>query len=431
MCWRPIFLHVQGPDHCREAVRRRRHRARYRRLHQAAGFLRKRPLCAVLGGRSPARAEGARVARRQARQVDLHAPAGHSAALRAGADRKERVASQGPAQAPQAQGRRRTDQRLRRRARGRAHIPLHRAGGEGAPAGAPFVAAVDDASVDPRGLRVAAQRRRDAAAGRRRAQPLGGRLAGRHQRHARDDGLQQQGRRLLPDDRRPRADADAGDRRRARGQDPPLCISQLLGSARQVRRQGGTVRGALVRRGLQEARRCRRARRAPVGRGESGCDRGRVHRPAGRGHGGVETEHAAVTAALRPDVAAARGQQQVRFLRQDNAVDRAGPVREAQGADVSAYRRARAARGLPRRRRQDDAGTRRAVSVQGVRQTGAEEWLGAAEQAHLRQLEDLGPLRDHPDACRRPVTCPRSRPSSTTWSSSASSRCSFRPPSIS
>jgi DNA topoisomerase III len=50
---------------------------------------------------------------------------------------------------------------------------------------------------DPRGVRAVAHRRRDAAAGRRRAQPLGGRLAGRHQRHARDDRFQQQGRRLL------------------------------------------------------------------------------------------------------------------------------------------------------------------------------------------------------------------------------------------
>jgi hypothetical protein len=55
---------------------------------------------------------------------------------------------------------------------------------------------------------------------RRRRLPLRIRLAGRHQRHARDDRLQLEDRRFPPDHGRPRADADAGHRRRTRRQDP-------------------------------------------------------------------------------------------------------------------------------------------------------------------------------------------------------------------
>ena len=58
---------------------------------------------------------------------------------------------------------------------------------------------------------------RAAAARRRRGVPVGVRLAGRHQRHARDDRVQLEGRRLLQDHRGPGADADAGDPGRARG----------------------------------------------------------------------------------------------------------------------------------------------------------------------------------------------------------------------
>ena len=71
-------------------------------------------------------------------------------------------------------------------------------------------------------------------------------------------------------------------------------------------------------------------------------------RGAGRDrHRGVEADHAGQPAAVRPDVAAARGQRPVRLLRQDDAVDRPEPVRAAQGADLSANRFAGAARGLP------------------------------------------------------------------------------------
>jgi DNA topoisomerase-3 len=83
-------------------------------------------------------------------------------------------------------------------------------------AGAAPVAAVDDPGRHPRRLRPPAPGARDGRPRRRRRLPFRIRLAGRHQRHAGDDRLQLEDRRLPPDHRRPRADADAGHRRRAR-----------------------------------------------------------------------------------------------------------------------------------------------------------------------------------------------------------------------
>ena len=103
------------------------------------------------------------------------------------------------------------------------------------------------------GLRRAAQRRDDAAARRRRRVPLGSRLARRHQRHARDDGVQLEVGRLPADDRRPRADADARDPGRARGEDPRVRAARLLGGRRHVPRRRRRVHGPLVRREVQEA----------------------------------------------------------------------------------------------------------------------------------------------------------------------------------
>ena len=84
-------------------------------------------------------------------------------------------------------------------------------------------------------LRRAAHRRRDAPARRCRRLPLRIRLARRHQRHARDDRVQLEVRRLPPHHRRPRADADARDPGRARGEDPRVRAAQLLGGAGHVR----------------------------------------------------------------------------------------------------------------------------------------------------------------------------------------------------
>ena len=264
--------------------------------------------------------------------MDVYTPAGHPAALRSGADREERSAVEGADAAYQAQGCRTTDQRVRRRARRRAHFSLHRAGGEGEATGTPAMAAVDDAGCDSRSVRAIANRRRDDAAGGRRAQPLRGRLAGRHQRHARDDRIQQQGGRLLSDHGRPRADADAGDRRRARGQDPEVRFARLLGSACQLRCKGRNVRRSLVRSEVQEERRRRCARRALVGCRESDCDRRRVPRQDRHSHRGSKAKHAAGAVAVRPDFFAARSELEIRILREDHVVDRASALRAAQGA---------------------------------------------------------------------------------------------------
>ena len=110
-------------------------------------------------------------------------------------------------------------------------------------------------------------------------------------------------------------------------------------------------------------------------------------------------------AAVRPDQPAARGQRPLRLLGQDHAVARAGAVREAQGADLSADRLARAARGLPaggQGHAQDaldgrPARARCARSAPHARE-GAQGRLRQADQAHLRQRQGLGSLRDHPDA---------------------------------
>ena len=271
--------------------------------------------------------------------------------VRAEADREVRGPAEDAAQADQAQGRRLARQRVRRRPRGRAHLPLHRPVRGHRQADPAAVAAVDDDGGDPRRLRRAAHRRGDAAARRRREVPLRVRLARRHQRHARDDGVQLEGGRLPADDRRARADADARDPGRARGEDPRVRAARLLGGARHVPRGGRRVPGPLVRREVPQAGgRSGRARRAPVGRGEGAGDRGEVRGQARRRHRGVEAVDAEPAAALRPDDAAARGQRPLRLLGAHDAVARAGALREAQGADLSAHRLARAARGLHRHR---------------------------------------------------------------------------------
>ena len=106
---------------------------------------------------------------------------------------------------------------------------------------------------------------------------------------------------------------------------------------------------------------------------------------------------------------AARGQRPLRLLGQDHAVDRPGAVRTAQGADLSADRLARAARGLPA-----DGDGRRLQRLDGSAssmrrspgRSSSKDWV-KPEQADLRQRQGLGPLRDHPDpaAAEEPVRC--------------------------
>jgi DNA topoisomerase-3 len=78
--------------------------------------------------------------------------------------------------------------------------------------------------------------------------------------------------------------------------------------------------------------------RPPVERGRGAGHCRRRARPAGHRDGGGQAQHAGQPAAVRPDHAAARGQRRASASGQDHAVAGAGAVREAQGADLPAYR---------------------------------------------------------------------------------------------
>ena len=161
----------------------------------------------------------------------------------------------------------------------------------------------------------------------------------------------------------------------------------------------------MVRPGLEEEPgRCRVALRPPLERGRRPRHRRSRARPAGHGHRGSEAEHASRAAALRPDQPAARGQLALRLLGPHDALDRAGALREAQGADLSADRQPGLAGGL-RRRREADAGDDRegrpagaAACARRACEDGLEGRLRQADQEDLRQRQGVGPLRHHPDA---------------------------------
>ena len=123
-------------------------------------------------------------------------------------------------QARQAQGHRPHRQRLRRRPRGRTHLPLHHGHRQNPETRAAALDAVDDQQRHPRSLGTPPQRRADAPARRCREVPLRVRLAGRPQRHPRPHLLQLAPRRLQHHRRRPRADAHARHPRRPRGGNP-------------------------------------------------------------------------------------------------------------------------------------------------------------------------------------------------------------------
>ena len=249
----------------------------------------------------------------------------------------------------------RARQRVRRGARGRADLPPHRAvrgRQEAAEQASPAaVAAVDDAAGDPRRVRRAAQRRADARAGRRRAVPLRGRLARRHQRHASDDGLQLARRRFLPHDGRARADADARHRRRARGDRSASSSAATYWEIHATfLAEAGEYPGKWFdpkwKKSDEDA--------------ELKADRvwslrdAQAIADAVRGKAATVTEESKPTtqaspAAVRSDVAAARGERPVRLLGEDDALDRAEPLRAPQGADLPAHRFARAAGGLSAR----------------------------------------------------------------------------------
>ena len=326
---------------------------------------------------------------------------GHPAALRSASDREDRGAAEAADATDQAQGRRRTHQRLRRRARRRTDLPVDRAACEGEAAGPAPVAAVDDAGRDPRRVRASCdQRRADASAGRRREEPLRGRLADRHQRHARDDRVQLEGRRLLPDDRRTRADADAVDRRRARRERIKQFVPRDYWEV-----QAEFVAAAGMYPGRWFDPKFKRTDEDVHQRDSRLWSKAAADSivAACRGKTGTVTEEVEAVdvdgaGPVRPDDAAARSERPLRLLGEEHARARAGALRTPQGPDVPADRQPSSARGLPahgRRHAEDAEGLQQLSPARG---DGVEGQVGQAQQAHLRQLQDQRPLRDHPDA---------------------------------
>jgi DNA topoisomerase-3 len=231
----------------------------------------------------------------------------------------------------------------------------------------------------------------DAGPGRRRALPLRGRLAGRHQRHARDDRVQLARRRLLPDHRRPGADADAVDRGRARGEDPQARPRDYWEVKATFDARPGFYEGKWFdpkfKKDDDADRRADRVWDKAAAETIAAAVRGK---PA-RSPRNPSPPRNGQPAAVRPDQPAARGQRPLRLLGQDHAVAGAGAVREAQGADLPADRLARAARGLP---------------------AGGQ---GHAQDARHRDLP--GPLRElarTPRSRSRKATSSRTSASSTT-----------------
>ena len=252
------------------------------------------------------------------------------------------------------------------------------------------------------GFERVAQRRRDAPARRRRGLPLRGGLARRHQRHARDDGVQLEVGRLPADDGGPRADADARDPGRARGEDPRVRAAQLLGGPRHVR-----ARAAANTRAAGSTRHGRRTTTIPT-RAPSGCGTRRargalVAKCAGKP--GIVTEESKPTtqgAPLLYDLTSLQREANGRFgLSARTTLSLAQALYEKH--KVLTYPRTDS-RALP----EDYLATVKATMeelganqrVRRLRAPGPEAEMGAAQQAHLRQREDLRSLRDHPDARR-------------------------------
>ncbi len=192
----------------------------------------------------------------------------------------------------------------------------------------------------------------DAAARRRRGVPFRVRLAGGHQRHARDDRVQFQGRRLLQDHRRPGADADARDPGRAREAHQGVRRARLLGSASATfaAATAASTPAAGSTKNSTQAANDEDAEAKP----ERLWDEARAEalRRKCEGKPGIATEEAKPTTQISPllyDLTSLQREANGRFgfSATHHAGAGAGAVRKAQGADLPAYRCARAAGGLP------------------------------------------------------------------------------------
>ena len=175
--------------------------------------------------------------------------------------------------------------------------------------------------------------------------------------------------------------------------------ARLLGSAGALRRQGRRVPGQLVRPEVQEGR--RRRAQAPSACGAR--TRAEAIVAACRGKPGVVTEETKPSTQLSPllyDLTSLQREANGRFgfsARMTLSLAQALYERHK----VLTYPRTDS-RALP----EDYLGTvketlkvlARARAFSRLRQADPEAGLGQAEQAHLRQQQGLGPLRDHPDA---------------------------------
>ena len=406
----PCGVHGQDPRHRREAVRgpgpRPRAARSVREAHRRGR--QDRPLAGGprarhhLGRRPPRPARRARRVRRQVQEVADGRPADRPARLQARRARRAlREADEGGARPAAPRRRRAGRQRVRRRARGRADLHLHLRVREGQEARPAPVAELDDQPGDARGLRPAARRRRSRRPARRGQVALGGRLDRRHERHARGDdppALLVRRRRLA----RARADADAGHHRPARGGDPRLQAREVLAGRRCLRgRRGAPLRGPLPRRRAAAAEERRR------GAGDRRC---RPRRPRRDHQARQDQAQGAPAAAVRPHVAAARGQHALRLQCAPHAGRRAALLRGAQGADLSAHELA-----LPDQRHgpgvQADRRPRRApprVPRGGELRAVARP---AAARPRGRRRQGRRPPRDHPHQLRpRPREDERRRP---------------------
>ena len=219
---------------------------------------------------------------------------------------------------------------------------------------------------------------------------------------------------------RPRADADAGDHRPARGGDPRLRPREVLAGRRDVRR--------------------RRASRSYEGRFHAGAkprlateEEAAAIVDAVRGGRGtitkLETTRAqgARAAAVRPHLAAARGQHPLRLQRPPHARGRAALLRGAQGADLSAHGVA-----LPDQRhgRGDQADRRSRRRRRGVREGRRVRHVArpAAARPRRRRRQGRRSPRDHPHQLPpRPVEDELATTGASTTSSPAASWPSSTP----
>jgi DNA topoisomerase-3 len=158
--------------------------------------------------------------------------------------------------------------------------------------------------------------------------------------------------------------------------------------------QAGSTRASGSTRSGRRTRRRRTARRPAVDRGRRRRDPRRGAGPGRHRHRGGQAQQPEQPRPVRPDHAAARGQRPLRLQRQDHAVDRAGAVREAQGADLPADRLAppaRRLRGGGEEHLRDDCLGRpaRAAARPGPRAQGPEGRLRQAHQARVRQHQGV------------------------------------------